>query len=28
MHRSPPIEGTGATRLVLVLDPVFDLAEG
>lgn len=23
-HRSPPIEGTGATRLVLVLDPIFD----
>lgn len=23
-HRSPPIEGTGETRLVLVLDPVFD----
>jgi hypothetical protein len=23
-HRSPPIEGTGATRLVLVLDPVDD----
>jgi hypothetical protein len=22
MHRSPPIEGTGETRLVLVLDPV------
>ncbi|MEM6422079.1 MAG: DUF1826 domain-containing protein, partial [Pseudomonadota bacterium] len=27
VHRSPPIEGTGATRLVLVLDPIFDLAE-
>ncbi len=26
-HRSPPIEGTGETRLVLVLDPVFDLEE-
>lgn len=24
-HRSPPIEGTGETRLVLVLDPVYDL---
>ncbi|MBX2876010.1 MAG: DUF1826 domain-containing protein [Saprospiraceae bacterium] len=24
MHRSPPIEGTGETRLVLVLDPVAD----
>jgi len=24
-HRSPPIEGTGETRLVMVLDPVFDL---
>ncbi|MDF1668958.1 MAG: DUF1826 domain-containing protein [Roseovarius sp.] len=23
-HRSPPIEGSGATRLVLVLDPVTD----
>ena len=23
-HRSPPIEGTDETRLVLVLDPVFD----
>ena len=23
-HRSPPIEGTGETRLVLVLDPVAD----
>lgn len=28
-HRSPPIEGTGETRLVLVLDPVSELpAEG
>ena len=27
LHRSPPIEGTGETRLVLVLDPVFDDAE-
>ncbi len=26
-HRSPPIEGTGETRLVLVLDPIYDLAE-
>ncbi|MEM7778720.1 MAG: DUF1826 domain-containing protein, partial [Pseudomonadota bacterium] len=25
LHRSPPIEGTGETRLVLVLDPVADL---
>ena len=25
LHRSPPIEGTGETRLVLVLDPVFDI---
>ncbi|MEP2641274.1 DUF1826 domain-containing protein [Roseobacter sp.] len=24
LHRSPPIEGTDETRLVLVLDPVFD----
>lgn len=24
LHRSPPIEGTGETRLLLVLDPVFD----
>lgn len=29
VHRSPPIEGTGQTRLVLVLDPVTDpKAEG
>ncbi|HHB80739.1 MAG TPA: DUF1826 domain-containing protein [Aliiroseovarius sp.] len=27
MHRSPPIEGTGETRLVLVLDPVTDLED-
>ncbi|MEP0521806.1 MAG: DUF1826 domain-containing protein [Hyphomicrobiales bacterium] len=27
LHRSPPIEGSGETRLVLVLDPVFDLEE-
>ena len=27
LHRSPPIEGTGETRLVLVLDPVSDLGE-
>ncbi|MEM1076151.1 MAG: DUF1826 domain-containing protein [Pseudomonadota bacterium] len=27
LHRSPPIEGTGETRLVLVLDPVFDPAQ-
>ncbi|MEO1315669.1 MAG: DUF1826 domain-containing protein [Pseudomonadota bacterium] len=26
-HRSPPIEGTGETRLVLVLDPIADPAE-
>ena len=25
LHRSPPIDGTGETRLLLVLDPVFDL---
>jgi len=24
LHRSPPIEGTGETRLVLVIDPVSD----
>ena len=24
LHRSPPIEGTEETRLVLVLDPIFD----
>ena len=24
LHRSPPIEGTGETRLVLVVDPVVD----
>ena len=24
LHRSPPIEGTGETRLVLVLDPIDD----
>lgn len=24
VHRSPPIENTGETRLVLVLDPIFD----
>ena len=27
LHRSPPIEGTGETRCVLVLDPVFNLEE-
>jgi hypothetical protein len=27
LHRSPPIEGTGETRLVLVLDPVEDAAQ-
>ena len=26
LHRSPPIEGSGETRLVLVLDPVLDEA--
>lgn len=25
LHRSPPIEGSGETRFVLVLDPIFDL---
>ena len=25
LHRSPPIEGTGETRLVLVLDPITEL---
>ena len=25
VHRSPPIEGTGQTRLVLVLDPICDV---
>ncbi|MEO0943722.1 MAG: DUF1826 domain-containing protein [Pseudomonadota bacterium] len=25
LHRSPPIEGSGETRLVLVLDPLVDL---
>jgi len=28
LHRSPPIEGTGETRLVLVLDPVSELEDG
>lgn len=27
LHRSPPIEGTGETRLVLVLDPISDLGD-
>ncbi len=27
LHRSPPIAGSGETRLVLVLDPVFDIEE-
>ena len=27
LHRSPPIEGTGETRLVLVLDPVLNPEE-
>ena len=27
LHRSPPIEGTGETRLVLVLDPIDDPAD-
>jgi hypothetical protein len=26
-HRSPPIEGSGETRLLLVLDPIYDLEE-
>ena len=26
-HRSPPIEGTGETRLLLVIDPIFDLED-
>jgi len=24
LHRSPPIEGSGETRLLLVLDPIYD----
>ena len=28
LHRSPPIKGTGMTRLVLVLDPIADFGEG
>jgi len=27
LHRSPPIEGSGETRLVLVLDPIIDLED-
>lgn len=27
LHRSPPIEGTGETRLVLVLDPLSELED-
>ncbi|AXI47602.1 DUF1826 domain-containing protein [Sulfitobacter sp. SK012] len=27
LHRSPPIEGSGETRLVLVLDPICDLED-
>ncbi|MEL6169010.1 MAG: DUF1826 domain-containing protein [Pseudomonadota bacterium] len=27
LHRSPPIEGSGETRLVLVLDPIFELTD-
>lgn len=27
LHRSPPIEGTGETRLLLVLDPIFDVED-
>lgn len=27
VHRSPPIEGTGECRSVLVIDPIFDLEE-
>lgn len=26
-HRSPPIQGTGETRLLLVIDPIFDPVE-
>ena len=26
-HRSPPIAGTGETRLVLVLDPIYDIED-
>ena len=26
-HRSPPIEGSGETRLLLVMDPIYDLDE-
>lgn len=26
-HRSPPIEGTGETRLLYVLDPVYDIED-
>jgi len=28
LHRSPPIEGSGETRSVLVLDPIFDPIKG
>jgi len=28
LHRSPSIEGTGETRYVLVIDPVFDMEVG
>lgn len=27
LHRSPPIEGTGKTRLVLVIDPIDDVED-
>ncbi len=27
LHRSPPVANTGETRLVLVLDPIFDIAD-
>jgi hypothetical protein len=27
LHRSPPIAGTGETRLVIVIDPIFDADE-
>ncbi|MEP4197085.1 MAG: DUF1826 domain-containing protein [Aliishimia sp.] len=27
LHRSPPIEGSGETRLVLVLDPIYEMHE-
>lgn len=27
LHRSPPIEGTGESRLLFVLDPIFDIED-